>query len=161
MDQSSPFPQGKPLRLDPDAESADPGLPAFIARPQGAPVYHGFPLLEESRTADGWCFGMISDPNCSEGCDEGDAFVVAPDNTRAGLIWHVGPLDLQVSLEPESDRWGVYDIGIADTVHSQAELVKQLQTWLPELQRRHTAWIASQVERGPRESAKKPWWRFW
>ena len=29
---------GRPLRLDPDAESADPDKPAFLARPEGAPV---------------------------------------------------------------------------------------------------------------------------
>jgi hypothetical protein len=60
-EQFEPYPQGKPLRLDPDAESASPELPAFLARPEGAPVYHGFPLLEETRTPDGWCFGTISD----------------------------------------------------------------------------------------------------
>ena len=29
---------GRPLRLDPDAESADLDKPAFLARPEGAPV---------------------------------------------------------------------------------------------------------------------------
>src|SRR5581483_5777151 len=111
------YPQGKPIRLDPNAESADPSLPAFIARPAGAPVYHGFPLLEESRTADGWCFGVISDPDCPEGRNWGDAFIVAPDNTRAGIIWHVGPVEVEVSIPPEKDRWGVYALGIPHEVH--------------------------------------------
>ena len=99
-------PEGVPLRLDPEAESTDPSLPAFLARPEGAPVYHGFPLLEESRTADGWCFGIISDPECPEGRNWGDAFVVAPDGSRAGLIWEVGAAVLEVSLPPEKARWG-------------------------------------------------------
>jgi hypothetical protein len=146
VDELTPYPLGKPLRLDPEAESADPALPAFLARPAGAPVYHGFPLLDESRTEDGWCFGTISDPDCPEGSDWGDAFVVAPDNSRAGLIWHVGPPELKVSLEPEPDRWGVFAIGIASEVHSQAELIEYLQAWLPELRRRHSAWAA---ERAP------------
>jgi hypothetical protein len=77
-------PEGVPLRLDADAESADSSLPAFIARPAGAPVYAGFPLLEASRTADGWHFGTISDPACPDGLEWGDAFVVAPDGSRAG-----------------------------------------------------------------------------
>lgn len=53
------------------ARSADPSLPAFLARPVDAPVYHGFPMLERSRTEDGWCFGIISEPDCPDGCDWG------------------------------------------------------------------------------------------
>jgi hypothetical protein len=41
-------PQGQSVRVDPLAESANPSLPAFIAIPKGAPVYHGFPLLAHS-----------------------------------------------------------------------------------------------------------------
>lgn len=143
-----PRPQGKPLRLDPDAASADPALPAFLARPADAPVYHGFPLIDRSRTADGWCFGMISDPDCPEGRDWGDAFVVAPYNSRAGLIWHVGPAELEVSLEPDAGRWAVYAVGIPRPVRSQAELVEQLAAWLPELRGRHAAWAARHAEPG-------------
>lgn len=50
---------GKPLTLNSNAKSASPDLPAFLARPAGAPVYHGFRMIEESRT-DGWVFGTIS-----------------------------------------------------------------------------------------------------
>lgn len=146
MEKPRLYPQGKPLRLDPDAASTDPSLPAFLAHPADAPVYHGFPLLEESRTDDGWCFGMISDPDCPEGRNWGDAFIVAPDNSRAGLIWHVGPPELEVTSEPGVSRWGVYTIGITSEVHSRAELVEQLRTWLPELRRRHAAWAARQAE---------------
>ena len=53
---------GRRILTDDDAESADPNLPAFLARPADKPVYHGFPLIEETRTA----------------ADSGDAFVVAP-----------------------------------------------------------------------------------
>jgi|SRR5208282_4736774 len=137
-------PEGVPLRLDPEAESTDPSLPAFLARPEGAPVYHGFPLLEESRTADGWCFGIISDPECPEGRNWGDAFVVAPDGSRAGLIWEVGAAVLEVSLPAEKARWGVYTLGFAHSVHNGHELVQQLQGWLPELRRLHREWRASQ-----------------
>jgi hypothetical protein len=38
--------KGRPIRLDPDAESADPSLPAFLARPEGSRAYHGFALLD-------------------------------------------------------------------------------------------------------------------
>jgi hypothetical protein len=152
-------PQGKPLRLGLSAASADATLPAFLTRPPDAPVYYGFPLLEESRTDDGWCFGMISDPDCPEGRNWGDAFVVAPDNSRAGLIWHVGPPALEVSSEPGVDRWGVYTIGITREVHSRAELVEQLRAWLPELRRRHAVWavrIAGHSTAAERRGAAVP-----
>jgi hypothetical protein len=99
-------PEGVPLRLDPEAESADPSLPAFLARPDGAPVFHGFPLLESSMSDDGWCFGTISDPDCPEGRDWGDAFVVAPNGSRAGIIWEVREPTMEVCIEPERDLWG-------------------------------------------------------
>lgn len=40
--------KGQRLRIDDEAQSADPELPAFIAKPESAPVYHGFPLLVNS-----------------------------------------------------------------------------------------------------------------
>jgi hypothetical protein len=107
MDESPDWqPQGVPLRLDPEAGSAAPTLPAFLDRPQGAPVYHGFLLLEESRTADGWCFGSISDFDCPEGRNWGDAFIVAPDGSRAGIVWEVGAPGIERIMLPDGDRWG-------------------------------------------------------
>jgi hypothetical protein len=40
-------PTGRPLALDPFAESGSQTVPAFIARPAGAPVYHGFEVLND------------------------------------------------------------------------------------------------------------------
>jgi hypothetical protein len=82
--------RGRPVHLDPDAESADPELPAFLARPAGAPPYHGFPVLDVE--VDGFRLGAISgfafdDPDEDGTC--GDAFVIGPDGRRAGLIWEV------------------------------------------------------------------------
>jgi hypothetical protein len=137
---NSDGPQGIPLRLDTGAESADPSLPAFLARPANAPVYHGFPILEESRTADGWCFGTITDFDERGGSEFGDAFVVAPDNTRAGIIWQVGPPNLEVCKPPDENRWGVFNVWVARAVRQTSDLVGQLQVWLPELRRRHMEW---------------------
>ena len=107
MDEQSYWkPEGIPLRLDPEAETADPSLPAFLARPKGTPVYHGFPLLEQSRTEDGWCFGIVSGCDSQEGRSWGDAFVVAPDDSRAGIIWDVRAAGIDVSVPPDSSRWG-------------------------------------------------------
>src|SRR5260370_22707364 len=78
-------PKGRPLALDPLGKSASQTEPAFIARPAGAPVYHGFEGLGDV-VIGGFTFGKITDFEI-ETCDEGDAFVVAPDNSRAGLVW--------------------------------------------------------------------------
>jgi hypothetical protein len=42
------------------AAKASGELPGFLARPEGAPVYHGFVIIEESRI-DGWVFGAITE----------------------------------------------------------------------------------------------------
>lgn len=59
-------------------------LPAFLARPVGAPVYHGFPIVPETMT-DGWCLGTIIEYLDPEGCDSGDAYVVTPLAGRSSL----------------------------------------------------------------------------
>jgi hypothetical protein len=75
--------RGRRLAIHPIAASASQSELAFIARPAGAPVYHGFAVLLDVAVA-GFTFGKISDFDL-EPCDPGDAFVVAPDNSRAGL----------------------------------------------------------------------------
>lgn len=40
--------KGRPLAIDHKAASASPTEPAFIARPEGAPVYHGFVVTVNS-----------------------------------------------------------------------------------------------------------------
>ena len=77
-------PRGRPIAVDPKATSASASEPAFIARPAGAPVYHGFQVLEDI-IVEGFAFGKITDFE-AEPSQEGDAFVVAPDNSRAGLV---------------------------------------------------------------------------
>jgi len=93
--------------LDKKAESAAGDLPAFLNRPPGAPVYHGFPLVEETRT-DGWCYGAIAEfnqPEChSDGCESGDGYVEAPDGSRAGLVWSAGSFDTSEVCAPDDRR---------------------------------------------------------
>ena len=72
---------GRRITIDPNAPSAKPGEPAFVARPVGSPVYHGFVIVAETCT-DGWCLGSITEFEDPDGCDGGDAFVVAPDGSR-------------------------------------------------------------------------------
>lgn len=132
---------GKLIRLDPTAESALPDLVAFLSRPADAPVYHGFPLVEESRI-DGWVFGAISDYQDSKGCDWGDAFVVAPDGTRAGIVWQVDHFEPQVVCPPDDGRWGVYGFAYPTPIRTTGDFVRMCHSFLPELKRRHAAAMA-------------------
>lgn len=68
-------PKGRPLAIDVNARSASRAEPAFIAKPEGAPVYHGFQVLEEV-VVDGFQFGKITDFE-AEPSQEEDAFIVA------------------------------------------------------------------------------------
>jgi len=50
------MPKGRPLAIDATAKSASPTEPAFIAPPEGAPVYHGFVVLDDV-AVDGFTLG--------------------------------------------------------------------------------------------------------
>ena len=79
------MPKGRPLAIDARATSASPAEPAFIAPPEGAPVYRGFVVLDDV-AVDGFSLGKIKDFEV-ELCIDGDAFVIAPDGSRSGLVW--------------------------------------------------------------------------
>jgi hypothetical protein len=129
-------PKSKPLVLDPGAKSASDKLPAFLARPADAPVYHGFPVIAESAT-DGWYLGTITDFADPNGCDYGDAYVVAPDGSRAGLVWQVGKGATEQICPPEEGRWGVYAIWFANAIRTTEDFVAAFRRVLPELQAIH------------------------
>jgi hypothetical protein len=128
--------KGKPLRLDSSAPAKSPNLPAFLSKPEGAPVYYGFPLVEESWT-DGWRYGTITEFEDPEGCEYGDGFVEAPDGSRAGLVWEVGQGKTSVIQEPEEGRWGVYAIWFDSPVRNVSDLVSNFRKILPDLQNIH------------------------
>lgn len=80
----------KRLLQDPSAPPSKKGQPFFI-RNEGEQVYTGFPLIPETET-DGFIYGAITDflePDSEEGCTSGDAYVQAPDGSRAGIDWVV------------------------------------------------------------------------
>ncbi len=101
------MPKGKKVRYDPGATSGDPDQPGFIARPAGAPVYHGFPLVAETET-DGWVYGAITEFETAEPQSEGDGFVVAPDGSRAGIVWATDTPDFYEIVPPDRERWGLW-----------------------------------------------------
>ena len=45
-------PAGRPLAVDRSARSASQSDPAFVARPAGAPIYHGFQILSDVVVGD-------------------------------------------------------------------------------------------------------------
>jgi hypothetical protein len=139
-DAPKPPAGGRPLRTDPEATSADPSAPAFVARPEGAPVYYGFPIIESS-AVEGFRFGMITD-FIAEPDTSGDAFVVAPDDTRAGLVWEsevAEPYFNEVAA-PDADRWGVWAVGASEQLRTEGDARDYLRAILPELRSRWESW---------------------
>jgi hypothetical protein len=129
-------PKSKELMLDPSAASASADAPAFLSRPLGAPVYHGFPLVPET-SIDGWCYGAITAFTDASGCTEGDGFVQAPDGTRAGLVWDVGVGEMQEISRPDRERWGVYQVWFPRAVHNLHDLCDCFAHILPALRAKH------------------------
>ena len=117
------------------AASGSQTEPAFIARPAGGPVYHGFEVLA-GVVVEGFTFGKITDFE-TEPCDEGDAFVVAPDNSRAGLVWEVSDrVYFKEILPTEPERWGVWGVSFPKAMTSHENVRRNLQSSLPELKKR-------------------------
>jgi hypothetical protein len=111
-------PAGRAIRLDPTAKSQTPGQPAFLSKPTRAPVYHGFPVLDDVEV-DGFRLGMITDWEAAE-TDVGDSFVVAPDGSRAGLVWEVADhFYVTECLAATADRWGVWNVGFTRRMRSR------------------------------------------
>jgi hypothetical protein len=122
---------GRPLAIDATGKRASPTEPAFIARPDGAPVYYGFVTLDDVNV-DGFTLGKITDFE-AEPCDEGDAFVIAPDGSRAGLVWEVYEPQYFQEVSPiETDRWGVWDVGFRLPMNSRENARRNLESIIPE-----------------------------
>jgi len=131
-------PEGRPLDLDADAASAEPSLPAFLARPEGAPVYHGFRLIDEVEVG-GFRLGAISSFGSDVG--SGDAFIVAPDDSRAGLVWQVSDAPYLREIRGfEDSRWGVWEVSFPRAVSGPQNAEKALADIVPRLRPHWEAW---------------------
>jgi len=140
MDQSQ---RGRPLAIDHKAASTSPTEPAFIARPEGAPVYHGFVILDDI-AIEGFTLGKITDWEKAEPCDAGDAFVIALDGSRAGIVWEVcNPPYFEEAMPVEADRWGVWGVGFLLPMNSRENARKNLESILPQLKSRWADWASS------------------
>jgi len=137
---SSEFkPKGQPLALDPGAVSAKTGLPAFIAKPENAPVYYGFVVLDDV-AVDGFKLGKISDFE-AEPTNYGDGFVIAPDDSRCGLVWEVSNESyFQEVCAQESSRWGVWGVSFPHPMNSRENARRNLEFILPKLKEKWLQW---------------------
>lgn len=130
---------GRPLAVGQTAQSSSPTEPAFVARPEGAPVYHGFVVLDDV-VVDGFTLGKVTDWE-AEPCETGDAFVIAPDGSRAGLVWEVcDPPYFQEVMPIEATRWGVWGVGFVLPMISRENARANLESILPQLKSRWTEW---------------------
>ncbi len=130
--------KGRPLALDANAQSANRELPAFLARPDGAPVYHGFPIIDGVEVS-GFRIGMITDFDASP--EGGDAYVVAPDGSRAGLVWETGDdSGFQEVCPIEKDRWGVWAVWFPETMQCRDAVQRNLAHILPKLNEKWLLW---------------------
>lgn len=133
--------RGLPLRIDADAESAEADKRAFLARPPGAPVYHGFPILDEVEV-DGFRLGMITDWE-AEPSEWGDAFLVAPDDSRCGLIWEITTepyVSAEARVPADETRWGVWNVGFPYPMDSRENAQRNVAFALGELRPRWERW---------------------
>ncbi len=135
----------RPPAIDMSAESATPDMPSFAAPPAGAQPYHGFPLLENV-TASGFRLGMITNflafPET-----RGDAYVIAPDGSRAGLVWEETDRTYFEQAGPISeDRWGVWAAGFVYPMRSKADARKNLETIVPGLRDAWQRWVRGEYD---------------
>jgi hypothetical protein len=133
---------GRPLATDDDALRRSVDLPAFLSKPTGAPVYHGFRILHDV-VVDGFIYGAITDFEAEE-TRHGDAFVIAPDNSRAGLVWEVSDqLNFAEAGPMTRDRWGVWAVCFPFAMSSRENARKNLEAVLPELRSKWLLWRAT------------------
>ena len=138
-EKEKPLTQGRPLAFDPAAESASATEPAFIAPPPGAPVYHGFVVLQDV-VVNGFTLGKITDFEAAP-CAVGDAFVIAPDNSRAGLVWEVSDAAYFEQVCPiEQNRWGVWAVVFPFPITDRENARRNLQSILPMLKLKWEEW---------------------
>ena len=138
-EQSGDRLRGRPLALDPAAVSSSPDEPALIAPPKGSPAYYGFQTLTDV-SVDGFTLGKIMDFE-AEYCDYGDAFVIAPDNSRAGLVWECNDTSaFEEVIAPEPERWGVWAVSFPHPMNGRENARRNLESVLPMLKKVWESW---------------------
>lgn len=91
--------------------------------------YQRFALVEETST-DGWRLGTITgfvDQSW------GDAFVEAPDGSRAGLVWVLDSSEFKMLQSADEKCWGVYQVAFPNRMADIGSLVENFRAVLPKL----------------------------
>jgi glycine/D-amino acid oxidase-like deaminating enzyme len=109
---------------------------SFRGWPKGSPAYSTFPVVPESET-DSWFYGAITEFIDPAGCADGDGYVIAPDGSRAGLVWDVGTGEPCEISPPDKERWGVYQVWFPQPIRSIDDLVSNFRAVLPQLKQIH------------------------
>src|SRR5687768_2727273 len=121
--------------MDETAVSGDPSLPAFLSPPAGAPAYYGFPVVDGAEV-EGFQLGMITD-FLAQSDTVGDAYVIAPDDSRAGLVWESESDAYFVEARgPDARTWGVYSVGLPLPLRTAVDACDYLAALLPDLRLR-------------------------
>lgn len=85
---------------------------------------------------------MVSDFGDEE-AHYGDGYVLAPDGSRCGLLWECcGEQAINLVLEPEPDRWGVYFVSLPHSLHGPGDARQFLEAARPQLEPLWKAWAS-------------------
>jgi hypothetical protein len=89
---------------------------------------------------EGFTFGMITDFELQP-TDQGDAFVVAPDGSRAGLVWtRSDEATFEKVCGLDRGRWGVWAVSFPNPMDSRENVRRNLRFVLPKLKEQWNAW---------------------
>lgn len=146
---------GHRLALEPEAISADPELPAFLKPPKGAPAYYGFPLLTGIEY-DEFKLGMITDFIQESDAVEGDLYIVAPDGSRAGIVWCTGLIKrYQENEPPNPGKWGVWQFEFEPPLRTMDDAQWALSEMVPVLRPKWEQWAGSSKQDSGSEQTKR------
>ena len=94
-------------------------------------------VVEETRTEDGWVMESFGSFDQIKGSWQGTGYVVAPDGSRAGIMWSVGE-GANLEYQPQdSDLWAIYKISFPKPVFNAADLAANFGRVLPDLRARY------------------------
>jgi hypothetical protein len=94
----------------------------------------------EDVVIDGFTFGKITDFE-AESSLCGDAFVIAPDNSRAGLVWEVSDVPYFQEVCPlERERWGVWGVSFPFPMDDRKNVQRNLAFIFPPLKEKWEEW---------------------
>jgi hypothetical protein len=97
-------------------------------------IRHGYPVIAASE-CEGWFFGAMTQFLESAPDTSGDGFVVAPDGSRADLLWQIGVGECTEILPADESRWGVYSVWFPKPINTLDDLIFGFRFLLPDLRK--------------------------